>query len=364
MLTDTREAPSILDLIARNWTVDGPVSDIVFSRSENSVAFVGQGRLSIAPLSDPERPETRIRTASDTGRQTILPREKPVRALTEVSGTTGPVVPLGEVSFLTGGRTGGVLSVTPRGQKTPHPALLHEPLGALACCRTSGRIAIASGDRVTSPMADLLDEPDWIEFGEAITSLEFSPDGTRLAVGHTAGVSFLERGGIVGGVALDTPPSLLSFSLDGALLACGLEEPGFALIDPKDLSGELVQDYPTEVRSFGWCRASNALATSGAFRTVAWELADSGLGDALEAGRNGLVIVERVAASPDRPIIATGYANGLLCLAKIGRGDEIVLRNSGAPISALAWSSDGAHLAFGDTDGTASLISFPSNFFK
>ena len=93
-------------------------------------------------------------------------------------------------------------------------------------------------------------------------------------------------------------------------------------------------------------------------------MTEDGFGEALHAGRNGLVVVERVTASPNRPLVATGYASGLVCIAQIGATDEMLVRGSGGPVTALTWAADGVHLALGDADGNAALAAFPASLFK
>ena len=85
---------------------------------------------------------------------------------------------------------------------------------------------------------------------------------------------------------------------------------------------------------------------------------------ALETGRAGLVLVEAVAAHPEKKLIAAGYANGRITIAQIGARDELVVRPLGSAVTALAWSGDGRHLAIGAVDGTAAIVTFPAQMFK
>ena len=68
--------------------------------------------------------------------------------------------------------------------------------------------------------------------------------------------------------------------------------------------------------------------------------------------------VETVACHPRHPIIAAGYADGLLLLVRISDGAEILAkRPPGAPLTALSWSADGTMLGFGTEEGEAGIIS-------
>ena len=63
-----------------------------------------------------------------------------------------------------------------------------------------------------------------------------------------------------------------------------------------------------------------------------------------------------VACHPKQEIIAVGFEDGMIMLCRIEDGAEILARKPGAaPISAMAWSADGAKLAFGTEDGEAGI---------
>ncbi|MEO1471326.1 MAG: hypothetical protein AAFV86_19975 [Pseudomonadota bacterium] len=364
MTVDTMPAPTLFDLLARHWTLPGPVVSASFNRDETAVAFATQDSVAIATMADPERPETRVRLSVEDGRRTILPRKSAVRPTISVAEAAAPLVPLGDRQFLAASTRGGLVRITPRGLAVRLRLDLGGGVSAIARDPASRAVAVGSGDAVHLLDAEDVERATVLPIGEPITALAFAPSGGRLAVGHARGVSFVTDGVLGAGVALDHAPVTLSFSPDGRRLACGFDEPGFALIDPDDCDGEMVEDFPTPVRSFAWAPDMSVLAASGAFRVVAWALEDGHLGDALHAGRNGLVIVERVAANPVRPLIAGGYANGLIAVVQTGANDEMVLRADGAPVSALAWSADGEHLAIGDTSGNAAIASFPPDIFK
>jgi hypothetical protein len=64
-----------------------------------------------------------------------------------------------------------------------------------------------------------------------------------------------------------------------------------------------------------------------------------------------------VACHPRQPVVAVGYADGMIMLVKIEDGAEILARRpASAPLSALGWDSAGAVLAFGDENGEAGVI--------
>jgi hypothetical protein len=363
MSYDAPIAPTLFDLLARSWTLGGPVAEAVFNRDASAVAFVSAAGLAVAPIADPERPEARLRVAADTGRATISPRNAPPRPLAEASGAKGPVAAWGEKSFIAAGAKGGLVTVTPRGQVVPLDVGLAGPLAAIARHPGSEEIAAVAGAKlIILPAAR--DAPGLRSALPAPgRALAYSPDGRTLAVGCDGGL-ILRSGATDRHVAIPETPVRLSWSPNGAFLACGFDGPGFAFLRLANDHLETNPDYPTPVASFGWIAEPRAFVTSGAFRSIAWSLGPDGLADPLEAGRAALVIVDRLAASPTRPIVAAGYANGLVCLARVGLRDEMMLRADGAAVTALAFSPDGKHLAVGDAGGGAALIALPDLIFK
>ena len=67
--------------------------------------------------------------------------------------------------------------------------------------------------------------------------------------------------------------------------------------------------------------------------------------------------VEAVACHPKQDIVAAGYSDGMVLLVRIDDGAEILAKRPGdAPVTALAWSADGALLAFGTENGEAGIV--------
>ena len=305
-----------------------------------------------------------MRRAADTGRSRSCPRKGPVRPAAEVKGLKGPIVPWGAKSFVTVDTAGGLVSVTPRGQSVPLRVQLDSHPTVLARNPSSAAVAVGGAFGVLLLPDDLDTPPRNLDIGSSIGTLAFDPDGQRLACGCDGGLAIWSEGAETVRIPLDAEPACLSWSLDGAFLAVGFDEPGFALVRLSDSHVEVNRDYPTPVASFGWSRHAHAFITSGAFRAIAWTLGPEGIADPIDAGRRGLVVVDRVAASPDRPMLAVGYASGLVCLSRLGGQDEMLLRAAGGAVRAMTWSADGTHLAFGDTRGQAALLAFPRDLFK
>jgi hypothetical protein len=65
-----------------------------------------------------------------------------------------------------------------------------------------------------------------------------------------------------------------------------------------------------------------------------------------------------VACHPTQPVVAVGYADGMVLLVRAEDGAEILARaGTGAPVSALGWDAAGGQLGFGCEDGAAGVVS-------
>ena len=367
--------PTLFDLLARQWRRPAGIERVAFNADQSAVAFAGaDGSLALVPMTDAEAPATRVRTSIETGRTSIRPREKPVRPPVVV----GPVddrapllAPHRRSSFAVADRDGKILSVTPRGQIVPFAMRLPGPATALATHAATGRIAWAAGSEIALAAQEDTGSASRLRHARAVTALAFSPDGARLAAADTSGVSLWSGDGDGPPVELPFPgtPCDVAWSPDGHWLACPLAAEGFQLLHPADGWGGAVLGYPTPTRSLVWSAPGQAFVTAGAYRVAAWSMAALPLADAaagaLQTGRPGLVVVERVAAHPSRDLVAAGYANGQVSIMRLGQRDEMLLRQDGkGAVTALAWSPDGEHLALGTADGLAALVSFPPHLFK
>ena len=367
---------SPFELLARQWPRPAAVERVVFNHDLSAVAFAAaDGTLALAAMADPEPPAKRVRVSNENGRATIRPREKPGRPATVVGPVDerAPVLaPYRLGSFAVAGHAGRVLAITARGQITPFHARLAQRVTAIDRHAASARTACAAGGEVALFADDDTRRPLRLQHELPLAAIALSPDGAELAAAHESGVSIwrltepsLPRRELpcAGG------PQAVSWSPDGQWLACPLAEAGFQLLRVADGAGRPLLGYPTPVRSLAWSRGAQALVTAGAFRATAWSMLQPPLDDsatgALQTGRPGLVVIDCVAAHPQRDLIAVGYASGQVSIMQLGRRDEFLLRQEGGgSVHALAWSSDGEHLAIGDAAGTAAVASFPPHLFK
>ena len=191
--------------------------------------------------------------------------------------------------------------------------------------------------------------------------LAFSPKGLRVAVAHYGGVTLWFPN------AQATPETFawkgshldVMFSPDGRFLVTSMQEAtlhGWRLADAKDMR---MSGYSAKVRSCAWTAGGKWLATSGSEQLILWPFA----GKDGPMGKQPRMLAPydkravAVACHPSQEIVAVGFEDGLVMLARIEDGAEILAKKPGAaPVSALAWSADGAKLAFGTEDGEAGVV--------
>lgn len=372
-------APTLYDLLAREWEAGSPVGAMRFNAEGSAVAAaLEDGSVALARLEDEEAPEKRLRIDFETGRSTIRPRERAPAPLarTEPLGDGAPVLAaFRDTGFAAGTSEGRILQVTPRGQVVRLRAGEGRAIVALDRAAPGaggpGRLAAATTDGVVILDEDTLEPIAEIGAGAPIAGLAFSPDGETLAIAHAAGVSLWRSGGgAAPAIALefDGRPAVLRWSAARDLLVAGLAEGGLEVIWPADGAHARIEGAAAGA-DLALNRVAGAVVASGGLRPAAWVLPASPKtarrAQALATGSPGIAMIEAVTAHPDRALAAFGYANGLVQIAEVGKADELVVRpGDGAAVRALAWSQDGKHMAIGTARGNVALVAFPKNMFK
>lgn len=368
-MKDERAHLQLFDLIAREWTLPAVATQVVFNTADSVVAFAcADGSIHLAATADKEAPNARVRRAADTGRLTISPRAKPVAPLKTADFTEGRstgVVPHGANNLAFGKTTGRINTLTPGGTAVHLACRASAALQAVAATPDGEIVALASGADIHIGPAKA-DTARTLRAAGPITALAFSPDGLTLAAAHEGGVSrwtlsALDQAPLQ--TPLDSTPIDIAWRADGNWLICCMATDGFCTIEAAGTVAVSHGSFPSPVRSATFSTPTDSAVASGAFRVAAWSL--DGENRDLVSGKAGLVLIDAIAASPSRNLVAVGYANGLLSLAEIGRRDEILLReDTGSGITAMAWSRNGSLLALAGADGSAALVEFPDSMFK
>jgi WD40 repeat protein len=200
-----------------------------------------------------------------------------------------------------------------------------------------------------------------VDLPSSIGGLAFAPKGLRLAIAHYGGVSLWFPNAQAAPEMLVWKGSHLdiAFSPDGKFLVTSMQEAtlhGWRLMDGKDMR---MSGYSAKVRAMAFTAGGKWLATSGSEQLILWPFASK---DGPMGKQPRMVLphdkrVTMVACHPASDIVAAGFEDGMVMLARIDDGAEILARSpTGAAVSALAWSGEGARLAFGTEDGAAGTL--------
>lgn len=364
------EASPLYALLARQWRLPHAGEACAFDAGGASAAFaLADGTLALASMADEESARNRWRVALDDGRATISPRARPVQPVTTVAIDVAPIrlAAFSNAGFLTGGASGRLVHVAPDGTVQ---ALVDMDSGPVDVIGTGadGSAIVAAGGLVVRYDAEGGTTRALARYEEKLTALACSPDGPLIALG------FEERLVLVpvsaeGAQArtFDLGPAVaLAWSPDGRWLAAGLGTGGLALVEPDTARVLRLPDYPTPVTALDWSADSRWLATNGAFRAIVWAIGEPGSRPGtLETGRGGLVAASAVRLHPCKPLIATGFVNGMVVIAQPGRRDELVVREAGTePVRDLSWSPDGERLALCCEGGAVAVVDLPPQMFK
>lgn len=225
-----------------------------------------------------------------------------------------------------------------------------------------GVIAWSAGKTAYVQPKGRMKDPRAFEAPSTVGGLAFFPKGLRLAIAHYNGATlwFPNAPGAVP-EKLEWKGSHLgaTVSPDGRFLVTTMQEPmlhGWRLVDRQHMR---MSGYAARVMSLSWSAGGDWLATSGATQLVLWPFQgkDGPMGKAPRLLTPSGHRIDAVACHPRTDVVAAGYNNGLVLLARIEDGAEILAKKPGdTPVTALAWSGDGRLLAWGTEGGEAGII--------
>ena len=264
------------------------------------------------------------------------------------------------LTFLTGGDDGRVVAV---GADATAREIANEKGRWIDALAMRGRAFAWSAGKQVSARGEAGSVRTWVA-PSTVRGLAFQPKGFRLAATHYNGVSlwFPKVEGAPQtlewkGAHLDT-----TFSPDGRFLVTSMQENalhGWRLANSRNMR---MTGYPGKTRSLSWSHDGAWLATSGADAAVVWPFKekDGPMGKAPRECGVREARVTKVAFHPRAPVLAIGYADGLVLLCRLADAAEILVRRpGGGPVSALAWNTNGGRLLIGLESGEASLLNLP-----
>ena len=269
------------------------------------------------------------------------------------------------VGFLSGGDDGRLARVPPEGEAETLGGWRGKWLSTLAVHEKSRLRAVAIGKNLLLHGRDgqLLQT---LEHQSTVTGAAFDPSGQRLAVAHYGGVTLwiaYREGWRPTRLTWAGSHIAVTWSPNGKFIVSSMQENalhGWRLVDKKDMA---MRGYPAKVRSMSWVMRGRWLATSGAESAVLWPFRteDGPMGKQPLTLGLGDELATVVAGHPSQPLVAIGYKDGLVQLARVEEQDYVTLRNPSAdPVSALAWTPDGRVLAIGTEGGEACLLPLAS----
>jgi len=261
--------------------------------------------------------------------------------------------------LITGGDDGKVVAVSAEGlTETIVTDAKHRWIDNVAV-HADGTVAWSAGK--TAYVKTAKGEEKSFDAPSTVGGLAFAPKGLRLAIAHYNGVTLWFPNMASKPEVLEWKGSHLgvTFSADNRFLVTAMHEAalhGWRLADNKHMR---MTGYPSRVRSMSWSADGKALATSGADTVILWPFGSKdgpmGKEPAMLAPLQAKVSV--VACHPKDGILAAGYSDGTILMVRVHDGAEILVRrNSGAPVSGLAWNPKGSLLAFATEDGDAGLL--------
>jgi WD40 repeat protein len=331
MATSGSDTVSVIDR-TRPITIDGGIVGAHFLG--RTAAFVlGEEAIVLAP---PEGEPRRVAVHDGGILDTATDGKRVVS-----SGDDGKIVATGADGV------SSVLASDPKRRWIDHIAL--GPDGVIAW--SAGKTAYVQAKELRS-----------FEAPSTVGGLAFFPKGMRLAIAHYNGATlWFPNASGAAPEKLEWKGSHLgaTVSPDGRFLVTTMQEPmlhGWRLVDRQHMR---MSGYAARVMSLSWSAGGQWLATAGASQLVLWpfQSKDGPMGKTPRLLKPSGQRIDIVACHPGLDVVAAGHNNGLILLARIGTGAEILAKKpGGAPVTALAWSDDGGLLAWGTESGEAGII--------
>ena len=353
----------LIESIGVQWEQPVPVTALAWSADGERAGYaLGDGHVVVADSRWPEGPQlvprpeggVLLQPATAEASQPLRVSSHPGAALCIAADAHG--------AFLTGGDGGHLVRVPRLGAPD---IVSHQPgvwIDAVAST-PHGVDAHASGKRVHRVTAR---QGEALALPATANALAFSPSGGTLAIAHHDGVTLWADDGSTRLLAWPGYHRALAWSPDGRYLVTGMQENalhGWRVADGGDIE---MGGYPGQPLSIAFSHDGRYLATSGATRPVCWDFDPPGARQGpIECGIASRTPVTRIACHPRRSLIAAGYHNGAVLLCRPGQDDGLFVRGAGgAEVTALAWSGDGARLAFGTQGGVFGWLELPAILFR
>ncbi|MGH7122208.1 MAG: WD40 repeat domain-containing protein [Acetobacteraceae bacterium] len=267
-------------------------------------------------------------------------------------------------AFLTGGDDGALRVVEAEGTARDiarFGSRWVEHVASHAGEKGSGLIAAAAG-RTVHLFDAAGQELRSFEHPSTATAIAFGRKGKRIAVSHYNGASlWFVSAKTASPRTLEWKGSHIAVAIhpEDAAVVTAMQDNALHGWDLSDGKHMRMTGYPGKTESLSFSRRGKWLATSGAEGIVMWPFfGDGPMGKPpLELAASDGVSATRVACHPQQDVVAGGFADGHVVLVDIDSGRVLPVAQGGhGAVSALAWSPDGARLAFGTEQGLAAIV--------
>ena len=203
-----------------------------------------------------------------------------------------------------------------------------------------------------------------LDHPSTVAGIAFDAKGKRVAAAHYNGATLwfvaaktdsprkLEWKGSHTGVVIHP---------DGTSVVTSMQENalhGWRLTDGQNMR---MSGYPAKTDFMSFSRNGRWLATSGADAVVLWPFFGGGpMGKSpTELAGGDDVLCSYLATHPAQEAVAAGFNDGLMVLADINNARILPIAAPGrGAVTAVAWSADGTHLAFGTETGFCAVVDF------
>jgi WD40 repeat protein len=265
-------------------------------------------------------------------------------------------------SVVTGGDDGRVVRVAQGGETVELGRFERKWIEHLVASPASGLIVAGIGREAVAWTKGAPAASHRFAVASTIGGLALDGKGKRLAVAHYGGATlFYGTNASSGRIELNWVGSHLActMSADGHYLLTALQETGLHGWQLPEMRDMRMSGYASKTRSFAWDRRGKWLATSGDAAAILWPFEGKtgpiGKAPLMLAERKGQV-VSRVAFHPRDDVLAVGYGDGTVLLARPADGETLLIDEGGGYITTLAWNDSGTRLGWGDEDGRIGIL--------
>ncbi len=276
--------------------------------------------------------------------------------------------------WLTAGGEAGIVSIwdCQTDRDLQHPPQLVKSLNCdrwierLAWHPTQPSLAIGYGSQLEIWDLSTVTKTGCWQFANSICDLSWHPAGKYLAIAGAKGIQLWTPPAPISNVqqiAVATASLNLAWSPDGRYLAVGNLDLTLMIIDLLDPNDPwTLHGCSGKIRQLAWMAGTSTpcLAVASERTISIWELTSDRTnwdGRLLEGHQDRVLTL---APHPHLPILASGGADGYICLWSLAGDIERILADGTSQITSVDWHPDAVYLIAGNRAGKIELWSIPA----